>query len=186
VQGGTWSAPLFISVFAGGIGFTLGYSEIDSLIVLDTAEAVQRYAANQTDVATDLAAVGPLGKGVAALGLCLDAAAAACIRNLLRLWYGLWLAGRVGIDSPPLCLLRPCMPAVAGQDSVSLLTLSEETFPYSVASGTLVDLSYKGERQLGLHTLLILLVSQFQREPTCWSGGRVISAAKQAGCVAAC
>lgn len=80
-------------------------------------------------------------------------------RYLLRLWYGLWLAGRVGIDSPPLCLLRPCMPAVAGQDSVSLLTLSEETFPYSVASGTLVDLSYKGERQLGLHTLSVPLAS---------------------------
>jgi hypothetical protein len=31
--------------------------------VLDTPEAVKRYAANQTDVATDIGAVGPLGKG---------------------------------------------------------------------------------------------------------------------------
>lgn len=30
----TWSAPCFINVHAGGIGVTLGYSEIDSLIIL--------------------------------------------------------------------------------------------------------------------------------------------------------
>ncbi|EFN60156.1 hypothetical protein CHLNCDRAFT_133606 [Chlorella variabilis] len=97
LQGGTWSAPLFITVFAGGVGLSLGYSQIDSVIVLDTEAAVKRYAAAQNDLATDVAAVGPLSH-------------------------------------------------VAGQDSVSLLTLSEETFPYSVSSGALVDLSYKGMR----------------------------------------
>lgn len=56
----TWSAPLFIKLFAGGLGLTMGYSQIDSLIVLDTQEAVQRYSRpHKFDLNMEAAAVGP-------------------------------------------------------------------------------------------------------------------------------
>jgi sodium-coupled neutral amino acid transporter 10 len=46
----TWSAPLFINVNAGGFGVTLGYTEIDSVIVLDTPEAVHAFGKTVVEV----------------------------------------------------------------------------------------------------------------------------------------
>ncbi|KAL4452199.1 hypothetical protein ABPG75_007861 [Micractinium tetrahymenae] len=57
-----WSAPLFISVFSAGLGLTLGASVIDTVTVLDTPEAVGRYAQSQWDLSADVTAAGPLGK----------------------------------------------------------------------------------------------------------------------------
>ncbi|EFN55670.1 hypothetical protein CHLNCDRAFT_133895 [Chlorella variabilis] len=59
----TWSAPLFLTVTAAGLGLTLGYTEIDSIIVLDTPEAVQSFTKSQWAVDTDLtgAAGGAVG-----------------------------------------------------------------------------------------------------------------------------
>lgn len=64
-----WSAPLFISIKAGGAGLTLGYSEVDSVMVLDTPEATARFTKPLTDWGTDAAAAGPLGKVAGAASL---------------------------------------------------------------------------------------------------------------------
>ncbi|EFN58068.1 hypothetical protein CHLNCDRAFT_142340 [Chlorella variabilis] len=94
----TWSAPLFIKLFAGGLGLTMGYSQIDSLIVLDTQEAVQRYSRpHKFDLNMEAAAVGPFNN-------------------------------------------------LAAHDDASVGALGDESFIYSVAKGTLVDISYKGLR----------------------------------------
>lgn len=58
----SWSAPLFISTFAGGVGLTLGYSEIESVIVLDTSEAVQSFTKAQ--VAIDADVTGAAGSSI--------------------------------------------------------------------------------------------------------------------------
>ncbi|KAL4441193.1 hypothetical protein ABPG77_011430 [Micractinium sp. CCAP 211/92] len=58
----SWSAPLFISVYSAGLGLTLGASAIDTVTVLDTPEAVARYARSQWDMSADVTAAGPLGK----------------------------------------------------------------------------------------------------------------------------
>jgi len=56
----TWSAPLFIKVNAGGVGLTLGYAEIDSIVVLDTPDAVKSFKKSVIEVDTDVtAAAGP-------------------------------------------------------------------------------------------------------------------------------
>lgn len=56
----TWSAPLFMTVTAAGLGLTLGYTEIESIIVLDTPEAVQSFTKTQWAVDTDITgAAGP-------------------------------------------------------------------------------------------------------------------------------
>lgn len=66
-QGGrptwTWSAPLFLTVTAAGLGLTVGYTEIESIIVLDTPEAVQGFTKSQWSVDTDItgAAGGAVG-----------------------------------------------------------------------------------------------------------------------------
>lgn len=59
----TWSAPLFLTVTAAGLGLTLGYTEIESVIVLDTPEAVQSFTKSQWSVDTDItgAAGGAMG-----------------------------------------------------------------------------------------------------------------------------
>ncbi|PSC74547.1 SH3 domain-containing [Micractinium conductrix] len=59
----TWSAPLFLTVAAAGLGLTVGYTEIESVIVLDTAEAVQAFTKSQWSVDTDItgAAGGAMG-----------------------------------------------------------------------------------------------------------------------------
>lgn len=62
--GWSWSPPLFISVFAGGVGLTFGYSEIESVVVLDTPEAVQGFTHGQTTLDTDI--TGAAGSSVAA------------------------------------------------------------------------------------------------------------------------
>jgi lipid-binding SYLF domain-containing protein len=41
-----WSAPLFIRVYAGSLGLTLGYTSIDSIVILDTDEAVSSFQAS--------------------------------------------------------------------------------------------------------------------------------------------
>lgn len=38
---------MFLECYAGGVGLTLGFSEIDSVVVLDTPEAVQGWAHTQ-------------------------------------------------------------------------------------------------------------------------------------------
>ncbi|GAB4823420.1 hypothetical protein N2152v2_010466 [Parachlorella kessleri] len=60
----SWSAPLFINCYAGGLGLTLGYSDIESVIVLDTPEAVKAFANTQVTLDTDI--TGALGNQVAA------------------------------------------------------------------------------------------------------------------------
>ncbi len=56
----TWSAPLFVTVAAGGLGATLGYAVIDSVTILDTPEAVTSFKHRSTEVDTSLtAAAGP-------------------------------------------------------------------------------------------------------------------------------
>jgi len=55
-----WSAPLFITANAASIGVTLGYSELDSIVILDTAEAVHSFTGTVVEVDTDLTgAAGP-------------------------------------------------------------------------------------------------------------------------------
>ncbi len=51
-----WTLP------AAGLGLTLGASAIDTVTVLDTPEAVARYARSQWDMSADVTAAGPLGK----------------------------------------------------------------------------------------------------------------------------
>ena len=142
---------------------------------------MKRYAAAQNDLATDVAAVGPLSHGACGnppTGLSLSVGpAAGCLPARPVPMRGAWPGaggpralerqpgsaasvalprrrGRARSSHPPQTCRQACgapacphppPAAVAGQDSVSLLTLSEETFPYSVSSGALVDLSYKGE-----------------------------------------
>jgi lipid-binding SYLF domain-containing protein len=50
----TWSAPLFINVNAGGLGVTLGYSEIDSIVILDNLDAVRSFTHTVVEVDTDV------------------------------------------------------------------------------------------------------------------------------------
>lgn len=52
----SWSAPLFIDCYAGGLGLTLGYTEIESVMVLDTEEAVQAFLRTQVALDTDISA----------------------------------------------------------------------------------------------------------------------------------
>ena len=52
----TWSAPLFITVNAGGFGVTLGVAEIDSITILDSPEAVKTFSHGVTELDTDLTA----------------------------------------------------------------------------------------------------------------------------------
>ena len=59
----TWSAPLFIKVNAGGIGLTLGYAEIDSLVILDTAEAVNSFKKGVVELDTDVTAAAGASAG---------------------------------------------------------------------------------------------------------------------------
>ena len=42
------------NVLAGGVGLTLGYSEIENVVVLDTPEAVQSFTHGQTTLDTDI------------------------------------------------------------------------------------------------------------------------------------
>lgn len=46
-----------------GLGLTLGASVIETVTVLDTPEAVGRFAQSQWDLSADVTAAGPLGKG---------------------------------------------------------------------------------------------------------------------------
>lgn len=59
----TWSAPLFINVNAGGLGVTLGYSEIDSIVILDNQDAVRSFTHTVVEVDTDV--TGAAGSGAA-------------------------------------------------------------------------------------------------------------------------
>lgn len=61
----TWSAPLFITVNAGSLGLTFGFSEIDSVVVLDTPEAVQAFTKTQIELDTDIGASAGSAAGVA-------------------------------------------------------------------------------------------------------------------------
>lgn len=93
-----WSAPLFINVFGGGVGLTLGVSQIDSTILLNSPEAVAAYSKNQFDLATDATAAGPLGH-------------------------------------------------VGGHISDSdVMAVDANTLAFSIASGAIIDFSYKGMR----------------------------------------
>ncbi|KAG7668386.1 hypothetical protein Ndes2526B_g00894 [Nannochloris sp. 'desiccata'] len=59
----TWSAPLFIKVNAGGVGLTLGYAEIDSIVVLDTPEAVKSFKKSVVELDTDVTAAAGAAAG---------------------------------------------------------------------------------------------------------------------------
>lgn len=61
----SWSAPLFITINAGSLGITLGFSEIDSVVVLDTAEAVQAFTKTQVELDTDIGAAAGSAAGLA-------------------------------------------------------------------------------------------------------------------------
>ena len=50
----TWSAPLFITVNASGLGATVGYAEIDSITILDNVAAVKSFTKNVVEVDTDI------------------------------------------------------------------------------------------------------------------------------------
>lgn len=112
------------------------------MTVLDTPEAVGRYAQSQWDVSADVTAAGPLGKGEA-WGAWDHAAAASLARRLpVALPLSLHCGGAAAM------LMRRCLPgpaAVGGHDNMSELALGEETFSYSTAAGAIVDFSYKGE-----------------------------------------
>lgn len=53
-KSGGWSAPLPISVTSSGIGITIGYTEIDSLIVLDSEEATREFLKTQVSLDSHL------------------------------------------------------------------------------------------------------------------------------------
>lgn len=63
-----WSAPLFFSLLGGGIGMTLGVSNIDSVTVLGSPEALAGFAKDQFELGSDMTAAGPLGKGARGRG----------------------------------------------------------------------------------------------------------------------
>lgn len=58
-DGGSWSAPLFISLSAGGLGISLGVAEIDSIVVLSGPEAVAKYSQSYWDTAADVTTAAP-------------------------------------------------------------------------------------------------------------------------------
>lgn len=49
-----WSAPLPFHVTTSGLGVTIGYSEVDTLMILDTAEAVQEFLNTQVSLDSHL------------------------------------------------------------------------------------------------------------------------------------
>lgn len=59
----TWSAPLFIKVNTGGVGLTFGYAEIDSIVVLDTPEAVKSFKKSVIELDTDVTAAAGASAG---------------------------------------------------------------------------------------------------------------------------
>lgn len=59
----TWSAPLFIKVNAGGVGLTLGFAEIDSIVILDTPEAVKSFKKSVVELDTDVTAAAGTAAG---------------------------------------------------------------------------------------------------------------------------
>lgn len=59
-DGGSWSAPLFISLSAGGVGISLGAAEIDSIVVLSGPEAMAKYSQPYWDTAADVTTAAPV------------------------------------------------------------------------------------------------------------------------------
>lgn len=49
-----WSAPLLFSVFAGGLGISIGYAEVATLTILDTKEAVLEFLKPQVSLDSHL------------------------------------------------------------------------------------------------------------------------------------
>jgi lipid-binding SYLF domain-containing protein len=59
----TWSAPLFIKTNAAGFGATLGFAEIDSIVILDTPEAVKSFKNGVVELDTDVTAAAGASAG---------------------------------------------------------------------------------------------------------------------------
>jgi len=59
-----WSAPLFIDVSSIGIGLTLGYSEFETITVLDDSEAVQSFTKSMIELDSDIGAAAGSKAGV--------------------------------------------------------------------------------------------------------------------------
>ncbi|KAL4423048.1 hypothetical protein ABPG77_002082 [Micractinium sp. CCAP 211/92] len=49
-----WSAPLVMKVASAGLGLSLGFSEMEAVTVLDTAEAVSAFAQSQWTIDTEM------------------------------------------------------------------------------------------------------------------------------------
>jgi len=52
--GWRWSAPLVMKVASAGLGLTVGFSEIESVTVMDTPEAVSAFAQSQWTLDTEM------------------------------------------------------------------------------------------------------------------------------------
>jgi lipid-binding SYLF domain-containing protein len=74
----TWSAPFFIKANAAGIGLTIGYANIDSVVILDTPEAVKSFKSNVVEFDTEVT-----GAAGSAAGASLPATAVKISHNSL-------------------------------------------------------------------------------------------------------
>lgn len=43
----TWSAPVFFKVRGAGVGFMLGYSNVESMVIIDTQAAMDVFIKNE-------------------------------------------------------------------------------------------------------------------------------------------
>lgn len=62
-NGGSWSAPAFVSVGGGSIGFQIGYSSVDLVLMVMNDKGAQALLSNKFQVGGDAsAAAGPVGR----------------------------------------------------------------------------------------------------------------------------